>query len=44
MLALLALVSAAALAGCGAAFTRAAVRNRFNPDGISLSIGFRCAA
>ena len=28
----------------GAAFTRAAVRSRFNPDGISLSIGFRCAA
>jgi len=27
----------------GAGFTRAAVRNRFNPEGVSLSIGFRCA-
>ena len=27
----------------GAAFTRTAARNRFNPDGVSFSIGFRCA-
>jgi formylglycine-generating enzyme required for sulfatase activity len=27
----------------GAAFTRTAARNRFDPDGKSLSIGFRCA-
>ena len=26
----------------GAAFTRTPVRSRFNPDGVSLSIGFRC--